>query len=144
MKRQASMQGSPSILIILIMLSLSAFGVLAMMSAYSDYKLAEKNTEWVRRCFVLETQAQAAVGELDAALSGASADDFAREAAAQGWEIVSESPLLVSRDVSDADAHLRVELALSAGPGPHYRVRTWRQWQDDFVYDDGMNIWDGT
>ncbi|MDR0380667.1 MAG: hypothetical protein LBH86_01545 [Oscillospiraceae bacterium] len=143
MKRQASMQGSPSILIILIMLSLSAFGVLAMMSAYSDYKLAEKNAEWARRCFVLETRAQESVGRLDAALSGVSDADFAGEAAAQGWEIVSESPLLVSRDVSDADAHLRVELALSGGPGPRCRVRTWRQWQDDFVYDGGMNIWNG-
>ncbi|MDR2670794.1 MAG: hypothetical protein LBC26_03610 [Oscillospiraceae bacterium] len=144
MKRQASMQGSPSILIILIMLSLSAFGVLAMMSAYSDYKLAEKNTEWARRGLVLETQAQESVGRLDAALAGASAADFARAAEAQGWEVVSESPLLVSRDVSDADAHLRVELALNAGSGPRYRIRSWRQWQDDFVYDDGMNVWDGT
>jgi hypothetical protein len=138
------MQGSPSILIILIMLSLSAFGVLAMMSAYSDYKLAEKNTEWVRRCFVLETQAQESVGRLDAALADVSAADFAREAEAQGWEVVSESPLLVSRDVNDADAHLRIELALNTGSEPRYRIRTWRQWQDDFVYDDGMNIWDGT
>ena len=41
-----SERGSSSVLVIMIMLLLITFGVLAMMSSYSNLKIARKHAQW--------------------------------------------------------------------------------------------------
>lgn len=144
------MQGSASILIILIMLALSAFGVLAMMSAYSDYRLAQKNADRIKQHYALETEAQKEVGLLNEALAASAVTEFslswaAGRAEALGWEtLAEEAPLVVGRDVDIGSIHLRAEVEIVPGGGPGYcRVLVWREWQDEFDYGGGLDIWDG-
>jgi len=53
-------KGSSSVLVIMIMLLLITFGVLAMMSSYSNLKIARKNADWTQGYYKLES-----AGELD-------------------------------------------------------------------------------
>jgi hypothetical protein len=48
-------RGSSSVLVIMIMLLLITFGVLAMMSSYSNLKIARKHAEWTRDYYQLES-----------------------------------------------------------------------------------------
>ncbi len=158
MKHQASMQGSASILIILIMISLSAFGVLSMMSAYSDYKLAQKNAAWTASCYALDAEAQRRVGLLNESLhaagggfpGGAPTAEAFREMAlgvlpGSGWDLVSEDPFVVKCVVSRDKLHLNVELRLHPPENSPalYTVLSWRGAQDLFSYNQGQNIWSG-
>lgn len=51
-------RGSSSVLVIMVMLLLITFGVLAMMSSYSNLKIAKKNAEWSRDFYALESIAE--------------------------------------------------------------------------------------
>ena len=51
-------RGSSSVLVIMVMLLLITFGVLAMMSSYSNLKIAKKNAEWSRDFYALESMAE--------------------------------------------------------------------------------------
>lgn len=50
--------GSSSVLVIMIMLLLITFGVLAMMSSYSNLKIARKHAQWTREFYSLESLAE--------------------------------------------------------------------------------------
>lgn len=51
-------RGSSSVLVIMVMLLLITFGVLAMMSSYSNLKIAKKNAEWTKDFYALESIAE--------------------------------------------------------------------------------------
>ncbi len=63
MKNIVSMRGGAIILIILIMLALSIFGVLAMTTAHSDLMLSRKGATWVQRYYLLDTMGQNCLSE---------------------------------------------------------------------------------
>lgn|GEM_PF-1269660 len=50
-------RGSSSVLVIMIMLLLITFGVLAMMSSYSNLKIARKHAQWTQDYYQLESLA---------------------------------------------------------------------------------------
>lgn len=52
-----SEKGSSSVLVIMIMLLLITFGVLAMMSSYSNLKIARKHADWTKDYYRLESNA---------------------------------------------------------------------------------------
>lgn len=57
-KMLVSERGSSSVLVIMIMLLLITFGVLAMMSSYSNLKIARKHADWTKGYYALENIAQ--------------------------------------------------------------------------------------
>lgn len=57
-KMLVSERGSSSVLVIMIMLLLITFGVLAMMSSYSNLKIARKHADWTTGYYALENIAQ--------------------------------------------------------------------------------------
>lgn len=52
-----SEKGSSSVLVVMIMLLMITFGVLAMMSSYSNLKIARKHAEWTKDYYSLESLA---------------------------------------------------------------------------------------
>lgn len=56
--RRDRQNGSSSVLVIMIMLLLITFGVLAMMSSYSNLKIARKHAQWTREFYRLESIAE--------------------------------------------------------------------------------------
>ncbi len=57
-------KGSSSVLVILVMLLLITFGVLAMMSSYSNLKIARKNASWTQGYYLLESEASLAYNKV--------------------------------------------------------------------------------
>ena len=54
----SSMRGGALILVVLLMLALSMFGLLSMYSAHSDHNLAEKRHEWLKGYYELDNMGQ--------------------------------------------------------------------------------------
>lgn len=50
-------RGSSSVLVIMVLLMLITFGVLAMMTSYSNLKISRKNAEWTQAFYKLESLA---------------------------------------------------------------------------------------
>lgn len=69
-----SNKGSSLVLIILLMVILLVFGVTAMMSSYTDLKLARKNAEWVKDYYNLSSMGENLVKNIDDCLIKADAD----------------------------------------------------------------------
>lgn len=81
-----STRGSSSVLVIMIMLLLITFGVLAMMSSYSNLKIARKNADWTQGYYRLESAAELdmmtfktlyeeAIGQTNNLLNGGALDE---------------------------------------------------------------------
>ena len=58
-------------MVILFVITLVVFGTLAMMSAYSDFKLAKKNAEWTKSYYKLDAQGEAMLQKIDGCLKSA-------------------------------------------------------------------------
>ena len=146
MKNQPAMQGSASVLIILVMLSLSAFGVLSMMSAYADLKLARKNADFVTQYYALDAQAAEAYAAAQATYQhlladGISSAEAAQTVSAAGWAF-DERGAVLSREFTQSELHLTVELRPIGG---ELAVVRWQEWQEPFEYEgEPSEIWDGT
>lgn len=63
-----SNNGSSSVLVILIMITLVVLGLLAMMSTYSGLKLSRKNAEWTKEYYVLDAKAETLLAKIDSYL----------------------------------------------------------------------------
>ena len=66
-----SNRGSSSVLVILIMVMLVVLGLLALMSTWSELKLARKNASWSTAYYSLDSEAEARLAELDSCLQDA-------------------------------------------------------------------------
>ncbi len=156
MKSQASMQGSASMLVILIMISLSAFGVLDMITAFSDYKLAQKNVEATQGHYQLDGEAQRRLCVLNESLGAqwrrgvhSSFDDFLETQRdtlqAQGWTLSGQNSTVAEQTVTRDSAHITVRLQLKVPVGDNcfYSVVSWRETREPFDYKKGQSIWNG-
>ena len=63
-----SNKGSSLVLIILLMVILVVFGVTAMMSSFTDLKLARKNSEWVKDYYTVSSKGESLIEKLDRCL----------------------------------------------------------------------------
>lgn len=80
--------GAASLLLIVVVLSMSALGMLALMNARSDYRLSLRSAEVMRQAYGLSNQAEHSLAMLDgvlAACAGGAEDD------AQWLETVGKS-----------------------------------------------------
>lgn len=105
-------RGSSSVLVIMVLLMLITFGVLAMMTSYSNLKISRKSAEWTQGFYELESLAGNHLAEIETLIiySGDFADEYIegmryKEPSPQGfdypWQDEVYKKWLVS---SDGDA----------------------------------------
>lgn len=82
-------RGSSSVLVIMVLLMLITFGVLAMMTSYSNLKIARKNAEWTQDFYKLESLAGNHLAEVESHIIFSA--DFADEYI-QGMRYKEPSP----------------------------------------------------
>ena len=58
MKKRNKHKGISSILVILIVLTVVLFGVMSMISVYTSYKISQKNLQWTKNYYFLDSKAQ--------------------------------------------------------------------------------------
>lgn len=89
-------RGSSSVLVIMIMLLLISFGVLTMMSSYSNLKMARKNAEWTKDFYALESLAQKSVAEFSAIFKQANGEyDAAKSSNIENQDVKSSEMMLL-------------------------------------------------
>lgn len=153
--------GGPSIVMIFVVLALTTFGTLAMLSARADLRFAQRTADTVTNYYRADLTAQARLAELDAVL----ADAHAQATASPGDEYLTDknvifyniaTGLLLLEDqismVSDSYEHsivvsygvpisegkqLYVELNVGAfDAAERYTISTWQVHSETAVEED--------
>lgn len=134
MNHSTTMRGGSLVLVVLLMMALSMFGVLSMVSADSDYKMAQKSADWVKTYYRLDNDGQ---HKLHQASIMARESGFGSLATA-GWEIEG---LTASINLTEGIQNLAITVALSEDGS--LLVQGWKQWQEGFEYGegDGEDLW---
>ena len=103
--------GSSSVLVIMIMLLLITFGVLAMMSSYSNLKIAQKKADWTKEYYQLDSISEEGVSQFKVNFDNALAEliqmseidqlnpEFLAQLPAELSEAVIEDPQTLKRNV---------------------------------------------
>lgn len=61
--------GAPSVIMVFTILCLTVLGALSLMTASSDYKLAEKNAAYTAACYAADSAAEAWLAEVEDGLA---------------------------------------------------------------------------
>ncbi len=108
-KTLSSKKGASSILVILLLIVLVVFGIAALTTALSSYRLGQKVIDWNARYYAVEAQAQQQYAEIDKAVSDAYEKDSADIVTALKKEIVS---LGFDTDISVSQNRMEILLEL--------------------------------
>jgi hypothetical protein len=161
-----SRRGSASAVVVMVTVLLAVFGVLALVSSYSGYKLSQRHAAWTTAYYDVDARAEAALAAIEGDLSAAATEagnvsatgafpSLAALALAdrvpegQGTVLGDAQGFTVRINVGDADGQLiRVELRVDfqegAIPSRLCRIVSWRQWQKPFAYDENPgDVWGG-
>lgn len=134
--------GGSSILVIFVLLCLTTFATLSMVSANADYKLAQKTAEASVLYYQADAEAEEILAEVDAILAQSrgnesTANDYFRDVMshmALREDIIAtrtaDATLTLGYQVEMSDKQaLSVELAVLhplPKQGPLYRIRSWK------------------
>jgi hypothetical protein len=160
-------KGSSSIMVILIMLILVIFGVLALMSSYSDLKLSKKNAAWLEKYYKLDAKGEMLVSQIDFRLEKASKEALTGNTMDKGkyinlaenevraiktvdkLQITKDKNILtINSTLKDNDENmLSISLEVNIpytynlkSPLKHYRVTRWEQLPRVFKYDNTISF----
>jgi hypothetical protein len=164
-----SRRGAASALIIMVLVLLIFFGVLALVSATADWKLATRRADWVKSYYQSDTVAVALLADLDArcqdlaGLAGSpdldpgmlvielqqtlavnpAVSNFAVTATADQVSVTAR--ISASKEASQAiDLALLVTAKAPAAGQNRITIRSWQQWQAPFDYESGPGgLWKG-
>jgi hypothetical protein len=155
-------KGSSSIMVILIMLVLVIFGVLALMSSYSDLKLSMKNAAWLEKYYNLDAKGETLVSQIDFGLAKASKEaligntmdkekymnlaenEVSALKTVDRLEITKgKNILIISSKLKDIDKNmLSISLEVNIpytnslkGPLKYYKIKRWEQLPRVFKYN---------
>lgn len=140
--------GGSSLLVIFVILTLTTFATLSLVSANADYKLSQKSMSASTDYYKADTQAEKILGKLDAALAAISGGDYLSQAETVLQEVVGVTTqrdgdtLLAFYTVTINDVQdLNVTLAVAQGPERLVR----KEWKVVSTVvneqEEGLNLW---
>jgi hypothetical protein len=161
-KQYRSRRGAASALIILLLVMLVIFGVLAMVSAAANLKLARRQADWNKAWYLADGSAEAVFAELDqlCRLSAAAGDDLEHLAGLIGGRLEQNQAVLTGQAASSDDG-IRIEARIGEdrpgsqgidmvlvwqpdAAGGRLQIEQWTQWQPPFDYgEDPGGVWEG-
>lgn len=121
--------GTASILMIVMVLAFTTFGILSLVSAQADWEMSRKAAELSGSWYAAEARMQERLADIDSRL-------------AAGEEVFAESGLLeLTEPVRDGQ---ELQAALRPGTDGGYEiVRYGLVNTGEWTPDNGLNIWDG-
>lgn len=144
-------RGSASVIVILVMLLLTVFGVLAFVSAGSSLRLAEKNASTVQNYYRLDALGEEATAAASAALKrhvGEPADvlekSLKQDTGLGSLKILMDASgkKIIEMDVSDSNNQKETSLHIRLSPkdGGGVVIREWRLNVQPFQYPENIGI----
>lgn len=116
-------KGSSSLMVILIVFTLMLFGVFALMSSYSEYKLSNKYALWVQEYYKLDTEAQHFLANLDLK--------------ANEGKIIETT---ITSDQLKTAQTIDIKVQVVEG---QVKILSWKQNQNSFDLIETETLWDG-
>lgn len=146
-------RGSSSVLVIMIMLMLITFGVLSLMSSYSNLKIARKNAQWVQDYYALESIAVQQFNALKERI------DLLEEINEKSLELILKDPVLpnkplaasihftdggyfVEYSLEDESIQRRFFTRLLVSLDGSLDVKAWKEVPQIFEYDNSIDFID--
>lgn len=114
--------GSSTLMVILIIFMLILFGVFALMSAYSEYKLSSKSANWTKDYYALDKKAVERVA--------------ANKKTAQTGKLYDEMITMPNND----KLKLHIQYKFENGT---LRILSWKEVQNSFDIEETESLWDG-
>ena len=134
--------GAASLILIVVILSLSVLGMLALMNARSDSRLSKRSVQVVEAVYALDAQAERSLASLDAnARRWAAASENDAQYIAYLGSALPEGMTLMDREISweESDGFRTLECAVEVLPlGEAQRLR-WTQHRLMAVTEDIWN-----
>ena len=160
-----SRRGAASVLIILLLVLLIFFGILALLAAATDLRMAVRRSEWNQGFYEADSQAEWILAMMDQASRqpGFSSAELSRQAAILA-EQLQDQPLVLEFSVRPDAGKIRVETRIAAGQdaghgmdlvllvqpaedaaeGLVIDIIRWSWWRTPFDYDQHPGgIWEG-
>ena len=157
-----SRRGAASALIILLLVMLVIFGVLAMVSAAANLKLARRQADWNKAWYLADARAEAVYAEIDqlcrsSASTGNSPDQIATLIDAR----LGQNPSVLTGHAGVSNGQIRIEARVGEerpgsqgidivlvwqpdAAGAAMVIEKWTQWQPPFEYgQDPGGVWKG-
>lgn len=121
--KMSNERGSASLMVVLIVFVLMLFGVFALMSSYSEYKLSSKYASWTKDYYALDQKAQMFLSQLDLK----KVEGQTIEKTIQDQTLSSNQTILIKVKVTNGK----------------FKILTWKQSQNSFEFTDTQTLWDG-
>lgn len=157
-----SRRGAASALIILLLVMLVIFGVLAMVSAAANLKLARRQAEWNSAWYLADAGAEAVLAEIDQLCrSSAAAGDGPEQLAGLIDARLVQNPSVLTGQAVVSAGRIRIEVRVGEdrpgsqgidmilvwqpdAAGTRLVIEQWTQWQPPFEYgNDPGGVWEG-
>ena len=156
-------RGAASALIILLIVLLIFFGMLAMVTAHADLRLAQRRADWTQSYFIADQQAETIIAELDYILLNADSPGRAQTSAFQAvsrlFELNDAAEVISLYEIDDVifaevlvynpeRALQGIQFSVAMRPGQTdatLRMSTisWLQWQPPAEPAERPGLWDG-
>lgn len=157
-RRIHSRRGAASALIILLLVLLVFFGVLALVTAAADLRLAEKRSQWAVEYYMADALAASVYADIEDLLEreAATAQDE-RQMVSAIDEFLGQLPYVAEKEIQLGDSAIYIDLLATAdadsGQGinmllkyerGHLQIVEWLQWQAPLqALPDREDIWRG-
>lgn len=155
--------GASSIMMVFVVLCLTTFGVLSMLTSRADLRLSRKNRDAAEAFYTADADAAACLRDIDVCLTQARAaakasdaqqEEAYRQQIKQQLSLLSDTKLSVEED----ENALMVGVLIPSGDGrtlyirirvlpyteqQRYKVLSWKMMSPDIVTEESANIWTG-
>ena len=134
--------GGSSILVIFVLLCLTTFATLAMVSATASFRLAQRVIQASEAYYAADARAEEILSEVSRIVSSAQEDELASMLLEAGVHLGNDSIIRYAVPIDDV-LSLEVELELN---GQRLRIISWvmRVYYDPDEYGTGgLNVWPG-
>lgn len=146
--------GGASILVIFVLLCLTTFATLSIVSANADYKLTQRNAQAVQEYYAADLLAGERLAQIDAVLAGPApfeegtpAERFHNRLLEQGYEnvTVQETPAGVRLSYAVPMSNTReLQVALLVAEDDSWSIEAWQTvTTEEWVEDNSIELWDG-
>ncbi|MBC8584725.1 hypothetical protein [Youxingia wuxianensis] len=131
--------GASSILVVFVVLCLTAFATLSLVSANSDYKLTRRTAQAVEEYYAADSRGVECVAQLEEALNSISSQEISAAAVQLGW--TSQGSVFQRQVPINTSKNLEIEVEYSNGRIDiiRWQVVNTQEWSQD----DSLNLWAG-
>ena len=137
--------GGSLVLIIFIVLTITVFSVLTLVSAENEFRTMERAMKASEAYYAAEKEAALRCGELEDAVSGLTGqEEISAALLSAGAEVNNDDEGITVSFTIDIDSVRRLETVMRPENGTLVVISQRITVPDEIIIDEGLDIWDGS